>query len=62
MVVPRSGHTLNLEDAPEFNRAIERFFNAVERGEWGRRDPRARGGSITGVGVEAATKIEPTTV
>jgi len=48
-IVPRTGHTLNLEEPELFNAMVERFVTAVENGGWGVRDPRATAGSITGV-------------
>ena len=48
-ILPRTGHTLNLEEPEAFNAAVERFIGAVERGVWGSRDPRAAAGSITGI-------------
>lgn len=33
-VLPRSGHALNLEDPPLFNRIVEEFFHQVESGRW----------------------------
>jgi len=47
-VLPRTGHTLNLEEPELFNATVERFIAAVENGEWVTRDPRATAGSITG--------------
>ncbi|TMD18954.1 MAG: alpha/beta hydrolase [Chloroflexi bacterium] len=49
LILPRTGHTLNLEEPELFNATVERFMAAVENGEWGTRDPRATAGSITGV-------------
>jgi pimeloyl-ACP methyl ester carboxylesterase len=49
VVMPKTGHTANLEDPDAFNRALEGFLVAVERGEWGTRDPRSRSASITGI-------------
>jgi len=49
LVLPRTGHTANLEDPGLFNRAVEEFLDAVERGEWKDRDPRSQTGSITGI-------------
>lgn len=46
---PRTGHTLNLEEPDLFNTTVERFLQAVERGEWAARDPRAIASSITGI-------------
>jgi pimeloyl-ACP methyl ester carboxylesterase len=48
-VFPSTGHTLNLEEPEAFNSAVERLIDAVEKGEWGTRDPRATAASITGV-------------
>lgn len=39
-IVPRTGHTINLEEPAAFNRALEEFLHAVERGRWGPRDAR----------------------
>ncbi|HEY2770794.1 MAG TPA: alpha/beta hydrolase [Solirubrobacteraceae bacterium] len=49
VVLPKTGHTSNLEDPPAFNRAVEDFLDAVGRGAWGERDPRSQTGSITGI-------------
>lgn len=49
LVLPRTGHTVNLEDPQIFNRAVEEFLEAVERREWRNRDPRSMIGSITGI-------------
>jgi len=40
-IQPRTGHAINLEEPAVFNREVQEFFSAVERGRWGRRDPRA---------------------
>jgi pimeloyl-ACP methyl ester carboxylesterase len=40
-VLPKSGHTLNLEEPELFNRLVSEFVAQVEAGRWGRRDPRA---------------------
>ncbi|MBI4184967.1 MAG: alpha/beta hydrolase [Proteobacteria bacterium] len=40
-VLPKTGHTINLEEPELFNQACLRFFAAVEAGRWERRDPRA---------------------
>ncbi len=47
-ILPRTGHTANLEEPAVFNEVVERFIGAVERGEWKARDSRAVSGSITG--------------
>jgi pimeloyl-ACP methyl ester carboxylesterase len=48
-ILPRTGHTSNLEDPEAFNRAVEDFIDAVISGDWGERDPRSQTGSITGI-------------
>jgi pimeloyl-ACP methyl ester carboxylesterase len=40
-IQPRTGHAINLEEPAVFNREVQEFLNAVERGNWGKRDPRA---------------------
>jgi len=40
-VIPRSGHTINLEEPDEFNRIAYGFITAVETGRWSPRDHRA---------------------
>jgi pimeloyl-ACP methyl ester carboxylesterase len=42
VVLPKSGHVVNLEEPDLFNRVLLDFFHAVERGRWGPRDPRAQ--------------------
>lgn len=49
LVVPGTGHTVNLEEPALFNAAIERFFAQVDAGEWRNRDPRAISDTITGI-------------
>lgn len=41
VVIPKSGHTLNIEEPEAFNRALIEFFAQVEAGRWGLRDPRS---------------------
>lgn len=41
LVVPNTGHTLNLEEPDLFNRHLADFFRAAESGKWPVRDPRA---------------------
>jgi len=48
-VLPKTGHTCNLEEPEAFNRLLERFFADVENGAWGERDPRSRATSTTGM-------------
>ncbi len=40
-VLPRTGHTANLEEPDVFNRAVDSFLAAVARGAWHPRDPRS---------------------
>lgn len=40
-ILPRSGHTLNLEEPAHFNQLVDDFVRAVEADAWGPRDPRA---------------------
>jgi pimeloyl-ACP methyl ester carboxylesterase len=49
VVLPRTGHTANLEDPQAFNDPVGRFLAAVDKGVWRERDPRAVPGSITGI-------------
>lgn len=42
-VLPRTGHTINLEEPDAFNRGVADFIAQVEEGAWGLRDPRSRG-------------------
>jgi pimeloyl-ACP methyl ester carboxylesterase len=48
VVLPQSGHTINLEEPDAFNRALLEFFMRVETGRWGRRDTRSVGTGILG--------------
>ena len=41
VVLPKTGHTINLEEPEAFNRALLDFFTAVEAERWPRRDPRS---------------------
>ena len=45
LVIPKSGHTINLEEPEAFNRAVLDFLTAVESGRWSRRQPQSRTGS-----------------
>jgi pimeloyl-ACP methyl ester carboxylesterase len=49
VVLPRTGHTANLEDPAAFNAAVDRFLSDVERGAWRLRDPRSLSPSTTGM-------------
>ena len=48
-VLPRTGHTANLEEPDVFNRAVDSFLSSVARGSWRPRDPRSRSASTTGM-------------
>jgi pimeloyl-ACP methyl ester carboxylesterase len=48
-VLPQTGHTANLEEPDAFNREVDRFLAAVDRGAWRRRDPRSVSASTTGM-------------
>jgi pimeloyl-ACP methyl ester carboxylesterase len=49
LVVPNTGHTINLEEPAAFNQGVADFVAQVEAGRWPHRDPRAVSASITGV-------------
>ena len=48
-VLPRTGHTANLEEPDVFNHAVDRFLTAQARGAWRERDPRSLSASTTGM-------------
>ena len=39
VVMPKAGHTVNLEDPEAFNRAVLDFLTAVDAGRWPLRNP-----------------------
>ncbi len=39
VVIPKSGHAINLEEPEAFNRALLDFLTAVDAGRWTRRNP-----------------------
>jgi pimeloyl-ACP methyl ester carboxylesterase len=49
LVLPRTGHTCNLEDPAAFNRAVADFIATVDAGRWSLRDPRSLATSTTGM-------------
>jgi pimeloyl-ACP methyl ester carboxylesterase len=49
LVLPNSGHAVNLEEPGLFNAALADFFASVDAGRWPVRDPRAISQSITGM-------------
>jgi pimeloyl-ACP methyl ester carboxylesterase len=48
VVLPNTGHTINLEEPEQFNRHVGDFLQSVDSGAWRPRDPRAMAGSILG--------------
>ncbi|HET7670017.1 MAG TPA: alpha/beta hydrolase [Burkholderiales bacterium] len=48
VVIPWSGHTINLEEPDAFNRALFEFFLKVDEGRAGRRDPRSIASGMLG--------------
>jgi pimeloyl-ACP methyl ester carboxylesterase len=48
VVLPRAGHTINIEDPEAFNAAVAEFLAAVEAGRWEPRDPGSAGSGILG--------------
>jgi len=49
IVLPNSGHAVNIEEPAAFNAALADLIAQVESGRWPQRDPRAMSQSITGV-------------
>ena len=45
VVIPKAGHTVNLEDPEVFNRAILDFLTAVDAGRWPMRNPASHSAS-----------------
>jgi pimeloyl-ACP methyl ester carboxylesterase len=45
-ILPKAGHTLNLEEPEAFNRTLAEFIAQVGAGRWDRRDPRANPSQI----------------
>jgi hypothetical protein len=45
VVLPRAGHTLNLEDPDAFNRIVLDFLTLVDAWRWTRRNPASMTGS-----------------
>ncbi len=46
LVMPKCGHTMNLEDPDAFNRAVLDFVTHVDAGTWRRRIPASLSGGI----------------
>jgi pimeloyl-ACP methyl ester carboxylesterase len=48
VVLPRAGHTINIEEPENFNRALLEFFMLVDQGRAAPRDPRSSASGILG--------------
>ena len=48
VVVPNTGHAINLEEPAAFNGYIDDFLHTVDTGRWPSRDPRAMAATILG--------------
>ena len=46
VVVPNTGHLVNLEEPDLFNDAVASFLAAAERGTWPKRDPRSKSATV----------------
>ncbi|NVO12820.1 MAG: alpha/beta hydrolase [Rhodoplanes sp.] len=46
LILPKTGHTINLEEPAVFNAALAEFLAMVEAGKWLPRDPRADPGQV----------------
>src|SRR5215216_385893 len=49
LLIPNSGHAINIEEPDAFNTALADFFAQVDSGRWPMRDARAVSQSITGM-------------
>ena len=49
VLLPKTGHAVNLEEPEAFNRMLLEFLHAVEAGRWGPRDPRSLAPGIHGM-------------
>jgi pimeloyl-ACP methyl ester carboxylesterase len=49
LLIPNSGHAINIEEPDAFNAALANFLAQVDSGRWPRRDTRAMTQSITGI-------------
>lgn len=57
VLLPGSGHAINLEEPGLFNMLVEQFLARVDSGRWRRRDPSARAGLST---LMSASSARPT--
>jgi len=58
VVLPRTGHTLNLEEPELFNHLVSDFLASVDSGRWGLRDPRSVSSTLTGISSEGHGKVD----
>jgi pimeloyl-ACP methyl ester carboxylesterase len=54
-VLPRTGHTCNLEEPEMFNSVVAHFLSTVEHDRWGLRDPRSLPAGVASLGLPHAT-------
>jgi pimeloyl-ACP methyl ester carboxylesterase len=59
VVMPKTGHALNLEEPARFNAECAAFFHLVEAGRWRPRDPRSLTGGAMGAGGRREVKGAP---
>lgn len=52
VVLPNSGHAINLEEPQAFNSAVDDFLSQITAGRWPIRDPLSSTGSILGIDKE----------
>lgn len=50
LILPKTGHTINLEEPDLFNRSVADFIMRAEAGRWTPRDPRSQPGEIMKTG------------
>jgi hypothetical protein len=60
VVIPKAGHTINLEDPDLFNRALLDFLTAVDAGRWPLRNPQSQTGSAIMPAATDGQKAKPT--
>ena len=46
LIMPKTGHTMNLEEPAAFNTSLDEFFHQVEAGRWDLRDARSKATAI----------------
>ena len=46
LIMPKTGHTMNLEEPEAFNTSLDEFFHQVEAGRWDLRDARSKSTAI----------------